>query len=231
MPEIKGLQKTSLMDYPGKVSCVVFFGSCNFRCPYCFNRDLVLSPEKVPTVPEQEFFAFLESKKKWLDGVVLGGGEPTLHKDLPDFIRKIKALGFLAALETNGTNPEMLKQLLDQKLLDYIEMDVKAPLGKYRDVTNSRVDVEKIQQSIELITSSGIDHEFRSTIMPRLHSKEDVLRMARMVQAGKVYYLQQFRPGKTLLDPAFAEERRFTGEELEALAKECSQYIKTEIRA
>lgn len=230
MIEIKGLQKTSLIDYPGKISAVVFLGDCNFRCSYCFNRQLVLNPDKVKTIPQEEFFAFLNGRKKWLDGIVIGGGEPCIHRELPDFIKKIKDLGFLLALETNGTNPEMLKHLIDNKLVDYFAMDIKAPPEGYEKVTKAKLDKEAIQKSIDLIIKSGVDHEMRSTILPALHSKEDIINMAKLIQGAKIYYLQQFRPGETLLDPAFRKERLFTEKEMENLKKICSKYVKTELR-
>ncbi len=230
MIEIKGLQKTSLIDYPGKISAVVFLGGCNFRCPYCFNRDLVLNPEKIKTIPQKEFFDFLKSKRKWLDGVVIGGSEPTIHKDLPDFIKKIKEMGFLVALETNGTNPGMLKYLIDKKLVDYFAMDIKAPLEKYDEVTKVKVDKKVIQKSINLVIESGINHEMRSTILPRLHTKEDIINMAKLVKGAKILYLQRFRPLEPLLDLTFHNEKPFTPQEMEEFKKACSKYVKTELR-
>ncbi len=230
MIEIKGLQKTSLIDYPGKISAVVFLGGCNFRCPYCFNRDLVLNPEKIKTIPQKEFFDFLKSKRKWLDGVVLGGGEPTIHKDLPDFIKKIKDLGFLVALETNGTNPGMLKHLIDKKLVDYFAMDIKASLEKYEEVTKVKMDKKAIQKSINLVIESGINHEMRSTILPRLHTREDIINMAKLVKGAKILYLQRFRPLEPLLDLAFHKEKPFTRQEMEEFKNACSKYVKTELR-
>jgi pyruvate formate lyase activating enzyme len=230
MIEIKGLQKTSLIDYPGKISSVVFLGGCSFRCPYCFNRDLVLNPEKVKTIPSPEFLAFLNEKRKWLDGVVLGGGEPTTHPDLPGFIRKIKDLGLLVALETNGTNPGMLKRLIGKRLVDYFAMDIKAPLEKYDRVARVKVDKKAIQESISLIISSGTDYEFRSTILPRLHTKEDIISMAKLVKGARIYYLQGFRPLEPLLDPAFHKEKPFSEQEMEGFKKACSKYVRTELR-
>lgn len=230
MIEIKGLQKTSLIDYPGKISAVVFLGGCNLRCPYCFNRELVLNPERVKTVPREDFFAFLESKRKWLDGVVVGGGEPGIHKDLPDFLAKIKKLGFLVALETNGTNPGMLKRLIKNKLVDYIAMDIKAPLERYEKVVKVKVDTGKIKESIKLIINSTIDYEFRSTILPRLHNKEEIIEMAKLVKGARVYYLQRFRPLEPLLNPAFHREKPFSEQEMEEFKRICSKYVKTELR-
>lgn len=227
--EIKGLQKTSLIDYPGKICCVIFFGGCDFRCPFCYNVDIVLNPDKLPTIPEEEFLEFLKKRKKWLDGACLGGGEPCIHQDLPEFIRKVKSLGFLVKLDTNGSKPEMLEKLLKEKLLEYIAMDIKAPLEKYDKAAGVKVDKKAIQKSIDLIIKSGIDHEMRSTVLPRLHSKEDIISMAKLVRNAKRYFLQQFRPEVTL-NPEFKKCKTFTQEELEDIRKECSKYIRTELR-
>jgi len=229
MVKIKGLQKTSLIDYPGKVSAVIFLGGCNFRCPYCQNPDLVLEPEKQPTISEEDFFAFLEERKKWIDGVCIGGGEPTIHKDLPEFIGKIKGMGFLVKLDTNGTNPGMLKGLLGKGLVDCVAMDIKGPPEKYKEAAKAGVDVEKIKESVALIRNSGINHEFRSTIMPALHKREDVLKMASWLKGNGVFYLQGFRNSSTL-DPAFRKEKGFSREEMEELRKACGKYVKTRLR-
>ena len=227
MVNIKGLQKTSLIDYPGKVCAVVFLGGCNFRCPYCQNPDLISAGGA--GLGEEEFFRFLGERKKWIDGVCLSGGEPTVSKGLPEFIRKIKADGLLVKLDTNGTSPEMLRELLANKQLDYIAMDIKGPFEKYVKVANAAVDIEKIKESIEIIKSSGVGHEFRSTILPALHSREDIVEMAREVAGTGTFYLQGFRNISTL-DPAFRKERSFSKEEMEGFKKECSKHVRTELR-
>lgn len=229
MLSIKGLEKNSLIDYPGRVAAVVFVGGCNFRCPFCHNRDLVLSPEKIESIPEEEIIGFLKERSKWLDGVVVSGGEPAIHMDLPGFLEKLKGIGYAVKLDTNGTNPEMLKELMDRELLDYIAMDIKGPLEKYGKASGTQADTKKIQESIKLIIGSGIEHEFRSTILPGLHSKEDVLAMARMVRGANKFCLQQFRP-KNTLDPSFEKERPFTKEEMAELRDLCRKYVDTEVR-
>lgn len=230
MVDIKGLQKTSLIDYPGKICCVIFLPSCNFRCPFCQNPDLILVPDRIPTTTEEEFFDFLQKRKKWLDGICITGGEPCIHNELPDFIEKIKELGFLVKLDTNGSNPEMIKQLLDKKLLDYIAMDIKTSLDIYEKATKVRTDMEKVKNSIELIRKSGIDHEFRATAVPGIFDKNDAEAVGRFLWGSKNFYLQQFRPQNTL-DRKYEKVRPYSKEELEKLAKILGKYIKNvEIR-
>jgi len=229
MVKIKGLQKTSLIDYPGKICTIVFLGGCKFRCPYCQNPDLVLKLESIPDIEEREVLELLRKREKWIDGVCISGGEPTIHEDLPVFIEKIKGMGFLVKLDTNGINPGMLRGLVEKKLLDYIAMDIKAPLEDYEKVAKIGVDVEKIRESVEIVKKSGVVHEFRSTIMPALHTKESVVKMASQISGGEVFYLQQFRNMSTL-DPAFKKEKSFSENELEDLRKECEKYIKTMLR-
>jgi pyruvate formate lyase activating enzyme len=229
MLAIKGLEKSSLIDYPGKVSAVVFLGGCNFRCPFCHNRDLVLEPDKTESIPEGELFGFLKERKRWLDGVVITGGEPTIHKELPELLAKIKGLGYPVKLDTNGTNPDMLRELIRNGLVDYVAMDVKGTLGKYGKSSGVEADTGKIQESIRMIIGSGVEHEFRSTVLPALHSREDVEEMARMVKGAGRFCLQQFRPMNTI-DPGFGKERPFTKEEMLELRDLCRKHVNTEVR-
>jgi pyruvate formate lyase activating enzyme len=210
---IKGLVKTTLIDYPGKVACTVFLAKCNFRCPYCQNPDLVAGYWELPTISEEEIFRHLKSRKKWLDGVCVSGGEPTLNSDLPEFLRKIKSMGFLIKLDTNGTNPEMLKKLLDEKLIDYAAMDIKAPLERYEEVVRARVDLEKIKQSVEIIRNSGVDYEFRTTVVPGLLNSGDIEKICSWLRGSKRYYLQQFRSDVTL-DASFRKVAPYKPEEM-----------------
>jgi len=229
MVVIKGLEKSSLIDYPGKISAVVFLAGCNFRCPFCHNRDLVLNPEGMESIPENEILDFLGERKKWLDGVVVTGGEPTIHKELPEFLKKLKGLGYPVKLDTNGSSPEMLKGLIEKDLVDYIAMDLKAPLEKYEKSSGVKVETENIRESIKLIIGSGIGHEFRSTVLPGLHTKEDVQEMARLVKGASKLYLQQFRP-KNTLDPAFEGMKSFSEKEMLELRDRCREYVETEVR-
>ncbi|MFA5009542.1 MAG: anaerobic ribonucleoside-triphosphate reductase activating protein [Candidatus Paceibacterota bacterium] len=204
MALIGGLQKVTLVDYPGKIACTIFLSGCNFRCPFCYSKELVL-PESIknhPRISEAEIFSFLEQRKDLLEGVVLCGGEPTINLDLPDLCRKIKNLGFYLKLDTNGSNPEMLEKLIDEKLIDYIAMDIKAPLTqeKYDYFTGVSLPIEKIKKSIDLIKKSGIDYEFRSTIVPGLHTREDIIQMAKDIAPANRYFLQQFRNDKETID-------------------------------
>jgi pyruvate formate lyase activating enzyme len=226
MIEIGGLQKTTLIDYPGRISCTVFLIGCDFRCPWCYSSELVL-PEKIklqPRISEKEFFSFLKERQGLLEGVVVCGGEPTIHKDLPDFIKKIKELGYLVKLDTNGSNPEMLKKLIDEKLIDYIAMDIKQCQKKYDLVTGVKIDFEKIKESINLIKNSGIDYEFRTTVVPTIHNKEDIIQIARDIAPAKRFFLQNFRPEKTI-DSKFEKIKPYSKDFLLEIKKEISHFF------
>ncbi|HJW96755.1 MAG TPA: anaerobic ribonucleoside-triphosphate reductase activating protein [archaeon] len=229
MVGIKGLEKTSLIDYPGRMAAVIFLGGCNFRCPFCHNRELVLEPEKSGSIPEQEVLDFLEGRREWLDGIVVSGGEPTIYRDLPEFFGKLKGLGYPVKLDTNGTNPGMLKELMEKGLVDYIAMDIKGPLESYGKASGASVDTEKIKESIKLIIDSGIEHEFRSTVLPAMHAKEDVEEMAKLVKGANKLYLQQFRP-KNTLDPDFEREKPFQESEMLELRDLCAKHADTAVR-
>ena len=195
--EIGGLQKLSLIDYPGRLSCIIFTIGCNFRCSYCYNPSLVEGT--CGRIPQKEIFSFLRKRKGLLDGVIITGGEPTIHNDLPDFIQRIKKMGFLVGLETNGTNPRMIKKLISERLIDYIAMDVKAPLKKYKEIVNVEVDLDKIKESIDVIMNSGIEYEFRTTCYPLL-TKDDFIKIFKLIKGAKKYGIQQFLDKNTLMD-------------------------------
>jgi pyruvate formate lyase activating enzyme len=245
---IGGLQKLTLIDYPGKLACTVFLIGCNFRCPWCYSRELVLPEEikKQSKIPEKDFFEFLKKRKGLLEGVVLCGGEPTINKNLPDFIKKIEKLGYAVKLDTNGSNPKMLKKLISEKLIDYVAMDIKAPLknqkskiknqndnvkfkNKYERTTGVKINLKDIKKSIEIIKDSGIDYEFRTTIVPKLHQLKDIVDIAKWLKGVKVYYLQQFKPEKTI-DPKYEKYKPFSQKQLKALQKESNKYLPTKIR-
>lgn len=229
---IKGLQKTTLLDYPGKVSCIVFVGGCNFRCPFCHNSDLVLAPQKLPTIAEDDFFAFLKTRVGLLDGVVITGGEPTLYPDLSRFMKKVKGLGFLVKLDTNGSNPEMVRELIKDRLVDYIAMDLKGPLKKYQNYIGQSQNygrkAEYIETTLKILTESGLEFELRTTVVPTLHTKEDLLKMARELQTiGFVtWYLQQFSP-KKCLDPRFENIKPYPKSFFEDSLYEIKKYVQT----
>lgn len=220
---VKGLQKLTLIDYPGKVACTLFTFGCNFRCPYCHNPELVID-DGTPPISEENIFRFLEERKGFLDGVCITGGEPTLHDDLPNFIKKLKNLGYSVKLDTNGTNPKMLKQLIEEKLVDYIAMDVKAPLKRYESVVKTKIDVEKISESIEIVKTFP-EHEFRTTVVPELLSKEDILTIAKQLEGVRRFFIQQFKPSKAL-DEKFLEKQSYLEDELKEILNEIKPLFK-----
>lgn len=218
---IKGFQKSSFIDYPDKIAGVVFTGGCNFRCPYCHNKELVYNLGE--NIDEREILDELQRRKKYLDGVCITGGEPTLQSGLSDFIVKLKNLGYLVKLDTNGTSPERLKLLIGEGLLDYIAMDIKAPLQNYRIVTVEKVDMEKVKESIEIIKHSGVDYEFRTTICKELLSTGDILKIAKSLKGSMKYTLQNYREsGNILSGKAYTPYKR---EELELLVEEIRNYF------
>lgn len=223
---IGGLQKLTLIDFPGKLSCTVFLTGCNFRCPWCYSSELVL-PEKIkshPRIPQKYFFDFLKKRKNLLEGVCICGGEPTINKDLSSFIKKIKKMGFLVKLDTNGSNPKMLKNLIDEKLIDYVAMDIKTTKEKYERAVGVKVDVEKIQKSIDILKEGRIDFEFRTTIVPNVHSKEDIIKIAKWINGAPKYFLQNYRAEKTL-DPKFEKIDPYSQEYLLEIQKAISPFF------
>lgn len=214
---IGGLQKSSLIDYPGKISAVIFTSGCNFRCPYCHNPELIMNSGAETSVSAPNVLKFLQSRVGKLDGVVITGGEPTLHKDLPKFIEKIKNLGFCVKLDTNGTNPDMLQSLIDDFLIDYVAIDIKAPIEKYSQVANVELNIENILKSIQIIRNSQIDYEFRTTVVKSQLFAEDFEKIGEMLKGAKKYYLQKFVPSKTL-DESFMKEISYSDIELSAFA-------------
>lgn len=190
--KIAGLRKLTLLDFPGRVACVVFTNGCNFRCPFCHNASLVLPKGEHEDISEEEFFAFLRKRKGILDGVVITGGEPTLAPGLYDFIVAVKQAGYPVKLDTNGSFPERLRPLLEAGLLDYIAMDIKTIPEKYEQVAGIKVDLEKLTESIDMIRQSGIPHEFRTTVVKGLHTAEDIVAIAKMLGENEAYYLQGF---------------------------------------
>lgn len=221
---IGGLQRFTLIDYPGKVAAIVFTQGCNLRCPYCYNRSLVLPEFYQAPLPQAEVFAFLESRKGRLDGVVVTGGEPTVHPDLPQFLRAIREMGFLVKLDTNGACPEVLEEVIRQGLVDYIAMDVKAPLPKYPEVTGSGIAPEKIQRSIALILESGLEHEFRTTVVKEMLTPEDIVGTARLIRGARRYALQRFMATETLVNPDFRGGTSYSDEELREIARRVAGY-------
>lgn len=225
--KIGGLQKLTLIDYPGQVACTVFLAGCNFRCPWCYSAELVL-PEKIENLAgleEKEFFRFLERRKKTLDGVVICGGEPTTNVLLPEFIKKIKEEGFKVKLDTNGSNPQMLIHLLEEKMLDYIAMDIKNSFDKYNETVGTDCDIEKIKKSIDVIKNSGISYEFRTTVVPGIHEEEDIEKIGEEIKGAEKYFLQNFLPEKTI-NGGFIEKKPFSKEEMKTLKEKATFFVK-----
>lgn len=230
--QIADVQHLSLLDFPDQVSAIVFTPGCTFRCPFCYNAEMVL-PGKikkyVDAVPEKEFFGFLAKRKGLLDGVVITGGEPTMQADLADFMKRVKEMGFLVKLDTNGSHPGKLKALLEADLLDYVAMDIKCALDNYPAVTRSRVSPEKIKESVELLMEAGrvrkLPYEFRTTILPAFHNVREMRKIGALIKGAPKYALQQFIPAKTL-DAKFKEAAKFSLKDLERLAEVARKYVK-----
>lgn len=225
MLPIKGLQKTSLIDFSPYTTSVIFIGGCNFRCKYCHNFDLVLNHKDLPTLQEKEIIDFLQSKHGWIDALTVTGGEPTLYPELVDFLREVKKLGLKIKLDTNGTNPDLLWDILDEGLVDYVAMDFKAPLNTYDSVTVFPVDTEKIARSVSLLKNSEVDYEFRATIVPKLLRKEDMQKIGEYLSGSKRFAMQPFRAGHGLLDKTFENEKGYSKEELEEIRNSLEPYF------
>ncbi len=213
---IGGLQRISLIDYPGKICAVVFTQGCNFRCPYCHNPELVDPGQYGPMIPEEEIFTFLEKRRGKLDAVNVTGGEPTLQADLERFLLNTREMGFLIKVDTNGSQPDVLEKLIRKGLVDYLAMDLKGPLTTYRRIAYAKNSIPAIRKSIDLITTSGIEHEFRTTVVRSQLDPDDLLSMAKMLKNTDLYVLQTFIPSKTL-DPSFLSERPYSPEEFAAI--------------
>jgi pyruvate formate lyase activating enzyme len=227
---IKGLVKTSVIEYPGKLSTVVFAGGCNFRCPYCYNVDLVLWPDELPDIETEWVLDLLAHRRGFVDGVVVSGGEPTIQKGIDSFLRKVKGLNLSIKLDTNGSAPSVLKALASEGLIDYVAMDVKAPLDeRYNVIAGVSVDLGKIEESIEFLLKGSVDYEFRTTVVPGFIDREDVCAIARSIRGAKRYAIQQFRSSRTL-DPTLEDVKPYGGEEIEAMVREASRYVLSCIR-
>lgn len=199
---IAGMNKTTLLDYPGCVAATVFVGGCNFRCPFCHNGGLVLDPLNWKSYSEEEILEFLKKRKKVLKGICITGGEPTLHGDLPEFILKVKALGYRVKLDTNGYAPNVLKKLIEEELLDYVAMDIKNCPDKYALTAGMGdfFDIDKVKQSVNLLKASGLSYEFRTTVVKEFHTKEDLLKIADWIKGCPYYYLQQYQDNENILE-------------------------------
>lgn len=220
-----GYQKLTLIDYPGKLATTVFTVGCSFRCPFCHNPELVDPSSILPLSRggkkgglEKEFFAFLKKRQGKLEGVCITGGEPTIQKDLIDFIQKIKKMGFLVKLDSNGTRPDVLKKLFDLKLLDFVAMDIKNQLKFYDKTTGTKVDKDRIRLSVELVRNAGVPYEFRTTVVPGIHTPSDFLAIAKWIGGADSYFLQEYRELK-ILDPNLKKKTKGKKIDLEKIQK------------
>ncbi len=229
---IGGLEKLTLLDYPEHLAAIIFTQGCNFRCHFCYNPLLVLprngsdDQEKgLSPLSPQNLFLFLRERKSRLEGVVITGGEPTLHPDLPEFIADIKALGYLVKLDSNGTNPEMLKRLITAGLIDYIAMDIKAPLDRYSEVVGAPVNCQNLEKSVKIIKTSGLPYEFRTTVVPDLVRKEDFDAMGATIRGAAKWYLQSFKSDTDLVNAGFQGQRAYTNQEMREFAMIGRKYV------
>ena len=222
--KIGGLNKLTTQDFPEHLACIIFTKGCNFNCSYCYNRDLV--DNKAETIDEDYVMAYLYKRRKILDGVVISGGEPTIWDDLIPFIKKIKEFKLDIKLDTNGYNPAMLKEILDNNLVDYIAMDIKAIPDKYMKVINKKIDFNKILESIDLIKKSNIKYEFRTTIMKDVHDKNDIIKILKLIGDSKLY-LQNFQYTDVVKDKNI---KSFSRDELLKLKEELKEYPNVIVR-
>ena len=196
--QIQGLQKLTLLDYPGRTACTIFLSGCNFRCPFCHNAPLLTAADE-DGMDEDELLAFLKKRQGLLDGVAVTGGEPLLRPELPALLEKIKALGYTVKLDTNGAFPERLKEAAHAGLVDFVAMDIKNSPKNYAKTAGVPVDIAKIEESAKFLMESGIKYEFRTTVVKELHAAEDFIRIGQWLRGAKRYFLQAFRDGDTVL--------------------------------
>ncbi|MDP7078453.1 MAG: anaerobic ribonucleoside-triphosphate reductase activating protein [Candidatus Undinarchaeales archaeon] len=223
--KIAGLQRFSLIEYPGKLSAVVFTQGCNLRCGYCHNPELV-DPERFHApIPEAEVLSFLGERRGKLDAVTVTGGEPLLHRDLDDFLDKVKRLGYLVKLDTNGSFPDRLARVISSGLVDYVAMDVKGPLDRYGSIVRKRIDKDRVLRSIATIIDSGIDHEFRTTVVGSQLKEGDLMEVGAMVRGARRFFLQGFRPSSKLLDPDLMDARSPGEDELRVMKEVVGGYV------
>ena len=219
-----GLRKMTLLDFPGRVACTVFTCGCNFRCPFCHNASLVRGHEEDMELSAAELFAFLEKRRKLLDGVAVTGGEPLMHSGSVELLKKIKAMGYAVKLDTNGSFPERLKEILDSGCVDYVAMDVKSSFERYEALCGRADMREKVEKSIALLKEGKVDHEFRTTVVDQLHNVEDIRNAARSIAGAKRYFLQNFKESEDLLSPDSA----FSGagqEKLQAMLEAAKEFV------
>lgn len=203
--KIHGLNKTTLLDYPGRVAATVFLGGCNFRCPFCQNSGLVLDPSSQPVIATEEVLAFLKKRKGILDGVCISGGEPTLEPDLAAFIREVHNMGYPVKLDTNGSRPLVIKKLAEQGLLDKVAVDIKACPENYSSLTGLvHPNMDNIKETVEFLLHGSLDYEFRTTVVRELHTETDFIKIGQWIKGAKAYYLQAYKDSENVLQPGFS---------------------------
>ena len=229
LPPIKGFLKNTLLDWEGKLAAIVFLPGCNFRCPYCHARHLILPQASDETIPIASVLTSLRDQTGWIDGVVISGGEPTLHHNLIELIRLFRAEGLQVKLDTNGSRPDVLQELLHLKTLDYVAMDVKAPLDQtYHQVAGVTVDLEALHRSIELLISGDVPYEFRTTVCPGMLDADAIENIARCVRGARLYCLQSFRP-VNCLDPSLEHVEPYNPDQMRDLARVAAKYVSRSI--
>ncbi len=224
--KIGAFQRFSLIEYPGKICAIIFCQGCNFRCPYCYNRELVLPELFQPLLSEDEILSFLAKRRGKLEAVTITGGEPALQPHLNSFISLLKEMDYLVKVDTNGSMPDVLEEWIQSRLVDYIAMDIKGPLEKYGEITRSGIEPDKISQSIRILMSSCVDYEFRTTVVQSLLTGDDILKIARLITGAKRYALQRFSASKTL-DDSFMDRRSFSDEAFDLLTAEIRPFVKS----
>ncbi len=227
--QIHGLQKMTLLDYPGRVACTLFTGNCNLRCPFCHNATLVLSPHDMPIYTEEEILSFLRKRQTLLDGVCVTGGEPLLQKDIVPFLHKVKALGFSVKLDTNGFQPAVLKEIVAAGLADYVAMDVKNRMEKYAETVGiAKPDLDAVEESIDFLLSGAVDFEFRTTVVRELHTVRDIEQLAHRIQGAPRYFLQSFVDSGNLIGTHMSAVPK---EEMLQMQAAAARYVKnTQLR-
>jgi len=224
--EIKGMNETSLLDWDGKVVATLFVPKCNFRCPFCHNHELIEHPDKFETIPFDQIKKFIFKNKYFLDGVCITGGEPLVYPDLREFIIKLRELDMMIKLDTNGSCPEIIVELINENIIDYIAMDIKAPLDEkiYETSSGAKVDIDKIKRSIDIIMNSGIDYEFRSTVVPTLLDIDGVVNICKSIKGAKKYVLQQFVPENTL-EVELRNVKPYPNDQIKEMVSKCKEYV------
>lgn len=223
---IHGFNKSTLLDYPKHLAATVFIGGCNMRCPFCHNASLVLRPHSQPIISQEEILAYLNKRKNILEGVCITGGEPTLYSDLPLFINKIKDLGLKVKLDTNGTHPNMIKELVNNKLIDYVAMDIKNSKEKYKStIGDKEISIEKIEESVSFLLTGVIDYEFRTTIANELHTEYDMVSIGHWIEGAKAYYLQSYKDSGDVISPHFTSPSKEILQKYVGLLSSYVEYI------